>query len=414
MNEATRFLTSLAQAIAAMSLYEEGHPARERALDAACTCLHDLQEVTPFAQFNFLGDEIVMDQRPIDALKNWDWGSRFGAAGIQRMELLGPVERDDLEAFLDEAYQRLSGDPVNTAEVRQGRPSNIRYGAVGIRGGGDTESDLDGEEAATATIAYSLSEEVDAVGWLHSELKDRKDLHLLEAESIVRSLSVAMHGDQAFVMPLLKLKRFDQYTTTHAMNVSILAMSLAENINLSPNEVRALGMSGLLHDLGKVTIPDDILNKGGKLTDQERAVMNRHPVEGARMILETEDQLDLAATVAYEHHIKIDGGGYPTMSHARRCHQASDLVHLCDVFDALRTDRPYRDAWPTSMVLSYIEEGAGAEFEPDLARTFVQMMHSWDGRVQYLENADTPIGSTDTLPTDNTASSVDEDDESGG
>ena len=61
-----------------------------------------------------------------------------------------------------------------------------------------------------------------------------------------------------------------------------------------------------------------------------------------------------------------------------------------------------------------MEEGAGTEFEPDLARTFVQMMHSWDGRVQYLENADTPIGSTDTLPTDNTASSVDEDDESGG
>ena len=136
MNEATRFLTSIAQAIATMSLYEEGHPARERALDAACTCLHDLQEVAPFAQFNFLGDEIVMDQRPIDALKNWDWGSRFGAAGIQRMELLGPVERDDLEAFLDEAYQRLSGDPVNSAEARQGRPSNIRYGAVGIRGGG--------------------------------------------------------------------------------------------------------------------------------------------------------------------------------------------------------------------------------------------------------------------------------------
>ena len=411
MNEGTRFLTSIAQAISAMNLYEEGHPARERTLDAACECLRDLQEVTPLAQFNFLGDEIVMDKRPVDSLKNWDWGSRFEAAGIQRMELLGPVSRDDLEAFLAEAYERLSGGPVNTAEARQGRPSNIRYGAVGIRGG-DAESETEREEVVTATLGYSLAEEVEAVGWIHNELKDHKDLHLLEAESIVRSLSVAMHGDQAFVMPLLKMKQYDQYTTTHAMNVSILAMSLAERIELSPNEIRAFGMSGLLHDLGKVIIPYDILNKPGKLTDEERAVMNQHPVEGARLILETEDQLDLAATVAYEHHIRIDGGGYPTMSHARRCHQASDLVHICDVFDALRTNRPYRDAWPTAKVLSYLEEGSGTEFDPYLAGAFVQMMRSWDGQVQYIEDAETPVGSAAAEPADNTGSAAAEDDES--
>ena len=409
MNEGTRFLTSIAQAISAMNLYQEGHPARERALDAACACLHDLQEVTPFAHFNFLGDEIVMDRRPIDELKNWDWGSRFGAAGIQRLELLGPVARDDLEAFLSEAYERLSGGPVSTAEARQGRPSNIRYGAVGIRGR-DTKSDTDEEELVTATMGYSLAEEVEAVGWIHGELKDQKHLPLLEAESVVRSLSVAMHGDQAFVIPLLHMKRYDQYTTTHAMNVSILAMSLAEHIGLSPNEIRAFGMSGLLHDLGKVIIPEDILNKPGKLTDEERAVMNRHPVEGARLILETEDQLDLAATVAYEHHIRLDGGGYPTMAHARRCHQASDLVHLCDVFDALRTNRPYRDGWPGSKVLSYMDEGSGSEFDPDLARAFGQMMHSWHGRVQYVEDAETPIGSAGAALTDTTDGSVDEDD----
>ena len=264
----------------------------------------------------------------------------------------------------------------------------------------------------TSTLGYSLAEEVEAVDWIHNELRDRKDLHLLEAESIVRSLSVAMHGDQTFVMPLLKMKQYDQYTTTHAMNVSILAMSLAERIELSSNEIRAFGMSGLLHDLGKVIIPDDILNKAGKLTDEERAVMNQHPVEGARLILETEDQLDLAATVAYEHHIRIDGGGYPTMSHARRCHQASDLVHICDVFDALRTNRPYREAWPTAEVLSYVEEASGTEFDPDLAGPFVQMMRSWDGQVQYIEDAETPVGSTEAEPADNTDSAAAEDDES--
>ena len=284
--------------------------------------------MTPRARFTFLGEEIVMDGRPLQDLKSWDWGARFGSAGFQRLELLGPVERDDLDVFLEEAYGRLSGSPPSTAEARQGRPTNIRYGVVGLRGE-EQGTGTGAERLATATLGYTLVEEVEAIGWIHDELKDRKQLYLLEAESIVRSLSVAMHGDQAFLIPLLRLKRFDQYTTTHAMNVSILAMSLAEYVGLSPTEVRSFGIAGMLHDLGKVSVPEEILNKPGKLTDEERRVMNGHPAEGVRIILETEDHLDLAATVAYEHHIKLDGSGYPSLTYPRRCHQASATWCTC-------------------------------------------------------------------------------------
>ena len=197
-----------------------------------------------------------------------------------------------------------------------------------------------------------------------------------------------MHGDQQFLMPLLKLKRFDQYTTTHAMNVSVLAMALAEFIGLEPKEVRAFGISGLMHDLGKVTIPEDILNKPGKLTDEERAVMNNHTIAGARIIIETQEQLDLAAVVAYEHHIKIDGGGYPSLRFPRTCHQASNLVHVCDVFDALRTDRPYRGAWETERVLRLLDEGSGTEFDHDLAQSFVRMMRQWEGQIAVVHQED--------------------------
>lgn len=382
--EASQFLTALAQAVATMSLYKEGHPARERALEGAFEKLQELQERKTAAVFTFLGDEIVFDHRPLRELKSWGWGTRFAGAGIQRLELTGRVERVDLDAFLDDAYQRLSGAPVNTAEARPARPTHIRFGLVGLRG--ETEGSGTGaERIATAAMGYTLVEEMQAVDWMHGELKDAKGLHLLEAESVVRSLSVAMHGDQAFVIPLLRLKRFDQYTTTHAMNVSVLSMALAEHVGLAPNQVRAFGISGLLHDLGKVSVPEDILNKPGKLTDQEREVMNRHPADGARLILETESQLDLAATVAYEHHIRLNGGGYPSFRFARRCHQASDMVHICDVFDALRTNRPYREAWPTDRVLAAIEEGAGTEFDPDLSRAFLQMIRTWEGQVLYVD-----------------------------
>ena len=391
--EATRFLTALAQAVSTMTLYKERHPARDRVIDTVHQRLSELIEVCPAPRFTFLGGEIVFQDYPLRDLKSWGWGRRFAAAGVQRMEFTGPVSVEDLEVFLEELMARLSGKEISTAEARQTRPTGIRFGGVGV--GSDSEGAAKpSSPAPEATLDFNLSEETEAIDWIHDEMKERGELQLLEAEAIVSSLAVAMHGEQAFLLPLLRLKQFDQYTTAHALNVSILAMALAETIGLSPKEVRAFGIAGLLHDIGKTRIPEEILVKPGKLNAEERKVMNGHTIEGARIILETEDCLDLAAVVAYEHHIKLDGGGYPSFTHARPCHQASNLVHLCDVYDALRTRRPYREAWESEQTLSYIERGLGTEFHTDLGTAFVRMMRQWDARVVELPdgNAPLPIG----------------------
>ncbi len=387
---AATFLTALAQVISTMGLYESGHPARERAVDAVHEQMSRLKEEHVKPTFTFLGAEIVFDNRPLSELRRWDWGSRLSNAGIQRIEIPGAPGRDEVDRFLDEIYGCLMGEPVDTAAARQTQEQAILFGAVEVPGGGG--GGRGAKEIPTATIDYTMEEEKLGVDYVHEELRDHSRLHLLEAEAVVRSLTVAMHGDQAFLIPLLQLKRFDQYTTTHALNVSVLAMALAEFIGLAPKEVRSFGISGLLHDLGKITIPEEILNKPGKLTDAERAVINSHPVEGARIILESEENLDLPAVVAYEHHIKLNGGGYPQLRYPRRCHQASDLVHLCDVYDALRTHRPYRSAWEHERVIGYMEEGLGEEFEPELGRAFLQMMAQWHDRIAVLESE------TDALP----------------
>jgi putative nucleotidyltransferase with HDIG domain len=181
------------------------------------------------------------------------------------------------------------------------------------------------------------------------------------------------------------LKEFDQYTTTHCLNVSVLTMALAEHLGLNGRDVRTFGVAGLLHDLGKVKIPAEILNKAGKLTDEERNVMQNHTTEGARMIITSDKELDMAAAVAYEHHIMLNGGGYPKRHYTRDVHKASTLVHVCDVYDALRTNRPYRAAWEAEKVLKYIEEKSGNEFEPDIAGSFVEMMRVLEGRVARVE-----------------------------
>jgi HD-GYP domain-containing protein (c-di-GMP phosphodiesterase class II) len=121
--------------------------------------------------------------------------------------------------------------------------------------------------------------------------------------------------------------------------------------------------------------------------------MNLHPTEGARIIISSEPELDMAAVVAYEHHIMLNGGGYPKLAFPRDCHEASKLVHVCDVYDALRTNRPYRDAWPSEKVLAYLEERSGVEFEGEIAHAFTKMMLEWEPQLATVaEHEEVPVG----------------------
>lgn len=386
--DAARFLNALAQTLATMGLYTDGHPARERTIDHSFEQLKRLQESDPSPQFSFLGLDVIYGQAALRELKDWDWGQRLANAGVQRMEFPKTVTRDEFEGFLDEVLGRISAIAAESSTRSPERRSTIKFGAIGVRG---TEGVKRIEDLLpTATIAYSLGEEADAIRWLHDEVEMTGELPLLEAESVVQSLSVAMHGDRDIVIPLLQLKDFDQYTTTHSLNVSVLAMALAEYIGLGPKDVRGFGVAGLLHDLGKVRIPKEVLTKPGKLNDEEWKIMRRHPVDGAKIIYESDKQLDLASAVAYEHHIMIDGGGYPSRHFRREPHKASKLVHICDVYDALRTHRPYRPAMPAEQVLAQIERGAGPDFDAELAAAFIAMMGKWERRLAVVDDK-TPI-----------------------
>jgi len=389
MSDPIRFLVSFGQAVSTMALYNDGHPARERAVDRSYQCLRDLQKADPHPRFSFLGEETIYQDTSLRELGDWEWAMRLAQAGIQRMEFEADVTREQYEEFLEEMMARITLAFIDSAEARTNRPTGIKVGALGIRG---ENKKLEEELVApvpVATLSYSLGEEAESVQSMHRDVLERGKLPLAEAEAVVRSLSMAMHGDQQMILPLLQLREFDEYTTTHSLNVSVLVMALAEYLELAQQDVRTFGIAGLLHDLGKVTIPPEILNKPGKLTDEERLVMQNHPVEGAKLIIESGRRLDLAAAVAHEHHIMINGHGYPTRHYHRPCHKASNLVHVCDVYDALRTKRPYRDSWETERVLGYIEERAGTEFEPEIAGAFVRMIRKVEGGIQ-LSTLPTP------------------------
>jgi putative nucleotidyltransferase with HDIG domain len=364
-----------------MTLYPDGHPRREGMVDDAYANLRAVQNMDKRAAFSFLGDEVVLGQRPIRELRGWDWSQRLSSAGIQRLQFETEVSREEFEGFMSEVLARLTLSALQQAppDANAGVSGPIRFGSVGIK------ELTDGPEIETATIGLSLEDEASAIEWLHGEAERKKNLPLAEAEAVVRSLASAMHGDQAIVLPLLQIRRYDEYTTTHSLNVCVLAMGLAEWVGMGARDVRGFGTAGLLHDIGKTRIPTEILNKAGRLEPNEREIMNRHPVEGAKIIIESEERLDLAAVVAYEHHIMVNGGGYPKFDYPRECHQASKLVHVCDVYDALRTNRPYRAAWAAPKVLSYLEERSGTEFDAEATRGFVKMMSEWEPQIAVME-----------------------------
>ena len=395
MNHAIRFLHSFSHALSASTLYASGHPARQRAVQISHAALRSLQSHDDNPSFSFLGRDVIYGYDALRDLHDWEWGLRLSALGIQRIEVVTDVTVEDFEIFIDEIHARVMAPftalpgivaPAASATADRSRQAAIRYGTIGIQGAA--------RDAVTGSLLqelpYTLQEEANAVRYIHHEVMENGTVPMVEAEAIVRSLSVALHADGRLLIPLLRMKAFDQYTTTHSINVAVLSMSLAEALGHSPRDIRTLGVAGLLHDLGKVRVPPEILTKPGSLSPEEREILERHPADGARIILNSDNKLTLQAAVSFEHHLMINGGGYPRRHFSRDCHYASTLVHVCDVFDALHTDRPYRAAWPSAKALHYIERRADREFEPTMAAAFIAVMRKNEGAVCVIEEQ-TPV-----------------------
>jgi HD-GYP domain-containing protein (c-di-GMP phosphodiesterase class II) len=380
-----RFLNAFGKSLSAMALYSPTHPARARAAQLAFEAVQELQRTETRLVFSFLGDEIVFQNHPVRELRDWEWSERFTKSGVQRVEFIADVIHEEFEDFLHTIMAEVTPgwrDPRHTQRHEATEYASIRYGAIGVRG--DADRFLT-DPLPVAGMNFPLDEEADTIGMIYGEVEAGRPLPAGEIEAVVASLSVAMHGDSEILMPLLQLREFDQYTTAHALNVSVLVMGLCEFLGLGGRDTRAIGVAGLLRDVGMTRVPKEIVSKAGPPSEEEWDTIRRHPVEGAKIILMSEPQLDVAAVVAYEHHMLPGGQGYPRPHFERECHYASKLVQVCDCYDALRTRRFHRGAWTPESALGYVEDKAGPVFDPGIAKAFVDMMRRWERRVIPIE-----------------------------
>jgi HD-GYP domain-containing protein (c-di-GMP phosphodiesterase class II) len=151
-------------------------------------------------------------------------------------------------------------------------------------------------------------------------------------------------------------------------------MSQAETMGFTGEHLHQIGVASLLHDVGKVFIPEGILNKAGKLTDEERKIMETHSLKGARYLMGVEGIPKLSVLAALEHHLKYDGSGYPSIKGGWRPNIVSQIITVADVFDAMRSKRSYQEAHPVEFIANVLTKGSGKSFNPDLVSHFLKMI----------------------------------------
>jgi putative nucleotidyltransferase with HDIG domain len=183
----------------------------------------------------------------------------------------------------------------------------------------------------------------------------------LRAEDVVAD-EEAFLGGRVHAL-LVRLAEKDGSTEGHTRRVAMLAVQIGEQLQLPPARLRLLALGGLLHDMGKLAVPDAILNKPGKLTDDEFAVIKGHPVAGRELLHELGGFPELVLSLVESHHERLDGGGYPNRAEAGKLALEVRILTVADVYDALTADRVYREAWPVERALALLDEDTGSAFD---------------------------------------------------
>ncbi len=368
MNAAVKFLHALSRILSAIGLYGEEHAARQQALDEIKESLDKLQEENENPAFTFFTDEVVYADQPLHEMRGWALSGRLESSGIERIEFSEGVTREEMGEFMVELSEYVSGKhDLNKREP--GEFHHIRFGPASLL-----------DRASQTYTLFHLFEQADAADGLFEEADRNGQIPAGLSRSVLDSIWGAMHTDDGLVIPIVPVTEGNELASVRSMNTSVLGIALGEHMKLKEQEIRMIGEASLLHDIGKVSIPEDILNKPGKLTDTEWEVVKRHPVEGARILMRSGERFDMAAVAAYEHHLALDGEGYPEMIYKRTPHRVSQVVRLCDVYDAMRTERPYEPPQSLDRIMEVMKQGIGTKFSPDLVAGFTAMLREWDSK----------------------------------
>jgi len=191
------------------------------------------------------------------------------------------------------------------------------------------------------------------------------------AAELISEISESVLRHPHALISLSRLKTSDEYTYMHSVAVCALMMALARTLKMTEAQVREAGIAGLMHDVGKILIPESILNKAGKLTPEEYQIMQGHSMAGARILEASQRVSAMVLDVCLHHHEKMDGSGYPHGLHAQDISVFARMAAVCDVYDAVTSERPYKKGWEPAHSVREMASWAG-HFDPCIFQAFVK------------------------------------------
>jgi putative nucleotidyltransferase with HDIG domain len=359
----------LAAAIRGSTLYSANHPLVQRGIDALVGLCAAISRTTDPIVIGFIGDEVVVnaERLPKSAAALVGFARDMREREIEKITIHRGVTREELRTFIFELPDRRTTLPLAT-RLQQKGVTRIVIGRLSI----EKEDDDPGTGIAAARKVYGSAVETAEQLWQAAKSGEQPDPNA--ARKIIDSLAKMVGGDRTSLLALTALKRYDNYTFTHMVNVSVLAMAQARSLNLEGTLLREFGFAALMHDIGKVHTPQEVLNKPDKLTSEEFDIMQRHVIDGAHILRRTPEMPALAPIVAFEHHLRQDLSGYPRGIGHRNLNLCTQIVSIADVYDALRSTRVYREGLPSDRIKSIMGKKDDPAFNQRLLRRFINLI----------------------------------------
>ncbi len=359
----------LAQAIQAAGIYPETH----QRVQLILTRLHDRIQRASAALGTFhvgiIGDHFVVDEFPfidmnpalVKLLRD------IRGKGIEKFSIRPGLTFGELKRFvyfLNTGKEDASGLKWEC----------IAYGNIETLGGLEAVDDARGLALPASHVLFGAAEVLKAL--LRSLAAGEGGRSLSDGREIVAGVMKGLRQDGFLIHRLMRLQAHDDYTVTHSLNVCAIVVAQAAALGIPEERLPEIGLSAILHDVGKEMVPSAIIQKPGKIDAAEFERMSQHPALGANMLRKLDCGSDLPMIVCFEHHIKYDRSGYPRTAATGPLHPVSAMTQIADVYDALRTNRPYRKGMDMKTALSIMDRGRGTEFDPGLYDNFLKALLS--------------------------------------
>ncbi len=378
------FIRRLTTAMATARLYDVQHPQVSFLCQQALDHLQQVFLEQPSLSLLLVDDQLVFTNAP---LENDLMVSKLIRAlkqrGIGHLKLRAGVSIEELRQLISTlTAPEKPGQEINSSE-------NIRFGRVEVHSRQEQDENTRELFQQFPELAQIEAEELDRFMDLYQSVRAGKQLNVRGLSEIVGSFVNAFSEQSNPLMALAPLRNLDEYTYTHSTNVCILNIAQARMLGIEGQLLHDIGIAAMLHDIGKLFVSQEILQKPGQLEEREWQEMRKHPQLGAEYLVNTPGIPRLAVITAYEHHLRYNQSGYPQVPKGWKQHLCSQMTTISDFFDALRTNRAYRIGMDLNKIAAIMLEEAGTALHPLLTRNLLKAVQQLDQQGQF-DLADQP------------------------